>query len=235
MSRFVQFAVAIVASTLFTNPVCSYACVGPTSHTQPCPPAIVIDVQIYVKVSVVFQTVIPHSCGCGLALLNPSPTLSFDKATVGVFNMATNAFAPVVTGDGSNFDLTRNEAADSAWATGVGADGSAADTTAGVTWFAFSNTAVAPVTPPLLGVNEMFAICFHFHGSISGPGCVQIGSGLAKPNGLPDFNDNGGHGARFSATIPEPSSLLSLGLGLIGFAAYRLKGRKNIAFYTDRN
>jgi hypothetical protein len=202
---------AVAAGLLLGWPAAGLSCCSPDPPTGPPPRVIIVTVTVYVKIGQIFSTTTPHSCACSLGLNNPAPGLAFDTATPGLLDTTNNTFTPQ-----PNFVMTRSPTADSAWATGRGADGS--QPCPGLTWFSFSNTAVPPVTPLVPNANQILVICFHITIGVVVPGqAIQLGAGLGQDGSpLPDFTDNGGHGARYSACAPEPTSLLSLGLGLAG-------------------
>ncbi len=209
---------AVAIGLLLGWPGIGRSCGLTTPFSAPPPKLFITNGNVFVQLGTVFATTTPHSCACGLGVINPPSGLDFDTATIGRLNTQTLVFNAVLTSTGSPFVLTRNPVADIPWSTGVAADGSRA--CPGLTWYGFSNTAVPPVTPPTLGTNEIFAIGFHITGGVFLPNQFgQLGSGVGFPNGLPDFSNNEGHGARYSACVPEPSSRLSLGIGLAGIVA----------------
>jgi hypothetical protein len=197
-------------------PQFSSACRTPDPPISPptvtTPPAKVI-----IQGGVIFATTTPHSCACSIGVTGPTAGLDFGTTDVGVLNTLTNVFTSV-------FSLVRNPLADSAWAAGMGADGSTP--VPGATWFGFSNLNVPPVTPPTLGPNEVFAACFNIVSGSVGPGnFFQEGGGVGLQDGLPDFGDNNGHGSRYSGlSVPEPASVIGMAFGLVGLT-YWLRSR----------
>ena len=190
---------------------------------------------LILELGTIFQTSTPHSCATAIGLLGAPAGLNFSVAGIGVVNTVTNVFTPT-------FNLNRFPASDNAWATGT--DINSTQALPGATWFGFSNLSVPPVTPPSLGVNEIFAINFNISGTFNPTLIqglrVQYGSGLGTATGLPDFNHTADltHSAQYSrvvnvpaygtnnwAVVPEPATTVYVMSALMLFAG-RLGARR---------
>ena len=230
-SRF-AFVTAVVLLGLQSRT--SQACATPPPPFRP--PCIgFVGNNLILELGTIFQTSTPHSCACAIGLLNPPPALNITPSMVGVVNTVTNVFTPT-------FNLNRFPGSDTTWATGT--DINSTPVLPGATWFGFSNLTVPPITPPVLGANEIYAINFN----ISGPFnplliqglSVQYGSGLGTATGLPDFNNTADrtHSAQYSqvvrvptygtnnwAVVPEPATTVYVMSALMLFAG-RLGARR---------
>ncbi len=186
----------------------------------------------------VFPTTDPHSCACGIGLMNPPTGLDFTTAEIGYVSLSDTSSFQSIPG----FILTRNPSADSAWSLGLnntGLDEMGSSSLPSATWFGFSNPAVPPITPPSLQPNEFFVVKFNIAGTfdpaqISGLQ-VLYGAGLGNVSGIPDFASSM-HAARYSGqsvvpdygyyTCPEPAThvtaLISLGICSVFWAKRRV-------------
>ena len=228
------------------------ACIWPRVPTDPLPPlnpppppvpCIRITKRGIALQTNVFVTTTTNSCACAISITNPSLSLNFSEARIGVIDFNDlDSFTPILTTTGAPFSLLRNPSADSSWDDGTssnGLDSYGAQSLPGGTWMAFSNPSVGPVTPPVLGANQAFAIEFlidngtPFDVTTLLGSKIQYGAGMGDGSGLPEFNathhaalysgvnDIGqfkvdGNGDSYYTTCPEPATyvtaLLAVGL-----------------------
>jgi len=157
---------------------------------------------LIVQLGTIFQTSTPHSCAAAIALLGPPAGLNFSTAEAGKVNILTNAFTPT-------FILNRFPGSDGPWATGTDIHGT--QPLPGATWFGFSNLAVPPITPPVVGPDEILAMRFTIAGPFD-PTMIedlraQYGSGVGTAMGQPDFNHlaDPAHSAQYSGVVTVPA------------------------------
>lgn len=231
----------LVILVLFLDQAC-HGCGRP-----PLPPEIpcigYIGGSLVLQLGTIFQTNTTSQCSAGIGLVGPPSGLSFSGAMIGVQNTLTNVFTSV-------FSLNPNNAAGAAWANGspgpiptAGQDINGTQPLPGATWFGFSNLNVPPVFPPLLGLNEIYAISFTTQGIFNPTDLqglrAQYGSGGATGSGLPDFNHVAdlSHSAQYSAVtfvpeqgtsnwIPEPSSYVTYLVFALAFSACSIGARR---------